>query len=309
MIHIDFQGGAHGNYLEFICNKIAGVVEPGTLPFNALGASHNKSYNSSQIFFASHYSYTPDSRYPWRFNRIISIQVKTDDLLPLTQVSLLRAGDRGYDNNQLEIDTFNKLNNKDYAWMLDTLIGSFFTNQISDSYNAVKDPLWPDVHCLDDFYQLPEHIRSECIHQHGLKLLELSEKNPNCPRSVLREFFQIGFQIPSKHGFMSRQQNVRYSVDDDVYVFPFRSFYDIKEFLNEIKQIAEWAGMIYDCEDQIALIHREFLTRQPYKDSKHRCDDLVKKIIGNEPLGLLNVTMIEEAYINAALGRDYFQGD
>lgn len=309
MIHIDFQGGAHGNYLEFVCNKIAGVVEPEARPFNILGSSHEKPYHSPQIFFASHYSYIQDNRYPKIFNRFISIQVKTDDLLPLTQVSLLRAGDRGYDNNQLEIDTFNKLNNKDYKWVLDTLIDSFFTNRISDSYNAVKDPSWPDVHCLDDFYQLPDHIREECIHQHGLKLLELSEKNPNCPRSVLREFFQIGFQNPLDHGFMSQQQKVRYSPNDAVYIFPFGSFYDTKEFLHEIKQVAEWAGMIYDCEDQLALIHREFLTRQPYKDSKHKCDDIVKKIIGNEPLGALKVTMIEEAYINAALGWDYFQGD
>ena len=26
MIHIDFQGGAHGNYLEFVCNKFLASV-------------------------------------------------------------------------------------------------------------------------------------------------------------------------------------------------------------------------------------------------------------------------------------------
>jgi hypothetical protein len=60
MIHIDFQGGAHGNYLEFVCNKIAGVIEPGILPFNVSGAAHKKSYQAEQVFFAGHYSYDPE---------------------------------------------------------------------------------------------------------------------------------------------------------------------------------------------------------------------------------------------------------
>ena len=145
MIHIDFQGGAHGNYLEFVCNKIAGVVEPGTLPFNSLGSSHNKPYQLPKVFSAWHYSYAPDIRHPKLFNKIISIKIKPDDLLPLNQISLLRAGDYGYDNDRLEIDTFNKLNNQHYRWVLDQLLDGFFTNQIRDSYNAVRDPSWPDV--------------------------------------------------------------------------------------------------------------------------------------------------------------------
>ena len=224
MIHIDFQGGAHGNYLEFVCNKIAGVVEPGALPFNSLGASHNKPYQSPQVFTAWHYSYTLHSEYPKLFHKIVSIHIKPNDLLALTQVSLLRAGNHGYDNDQLEVDTFNKLNNKTYRWVLEQLIDGFFTDQIRRSYDAVKDPSWPEVNNLDDFNQLPEHIRTECIQQHGLVLLELSEDKPDCPRSVLREFFKIGFQTPEQQGFLQQQNKAIYSSEDDVYVFPFKCF-------------------------------------------------------------------------------------
>ena len=94
MIHIDFQGGAHGNYLEFVCNKIAGVATG--MPFNSIGASHNKVYTGKKIFYADHYTWWPK---PIVFDKIISIQIGKDDLLPLQQVSLLRAGDFGYDNN------------------------------------------------------------------------------------------------------------------------------------------------------------------------------------------------------------------
>lgn len=305
MIHIDFQGGAHGNFLEFVCNTIAGVVNPGTWPFNTLGASHNKSYRLPKVFFSGHYSYV--DTYIKQFNKIISIHIEPDDLLPLNQVSLLRAGDYGYDNDHLEVDTFNKLNNINYRWVLDQLIDGFFTNQIRSSYDAVKDPSWPDVTSLDDFDQLPEHIRTECIQQHGLVLLELSEKTPDCPRFVLREFFKIGFQNPSQQGFIARQKNVVYDVSNDVYTFPFRSFYNKTEFLSEIKKVAAWSGITYDCEHEIEMLHNEFLKRQLYKDSKNKCDEIVKKLKRNEQLGTLTVTLLEEAYINAVLGYDYFR--
>jgi hypothetical protein len=305
MIHIDYQGGAHGNYLEFVCNMVAGVVDSSTLPFNLLGAAHEKSYRSEQIFYAQHYSYDPE-RYPKRFNNIISIQVDTDDLLPLTQISLLRAGDYGHDNDNLEVNTFNKLNNIDYRWVLDQLVDGFFSDQIRRSYDAVKDPSWPDVNSLDDFDQLPGHIRTECIQEHGLVLLELTEAKPDCPRSVLREFFRIGFENPSQQGFLERQTKIMYEVDEDVYVFPFRCFYNKIEFLEEIKKVATWAGIVYNCENEISRLHDEFLTRQPYQHSKQKCDQIVQSIRNNQPFDS-TPTMLEEAYINATLGWDYFQ--
>ena len=305
MIHIDFQGGAHGNYLEFVCNKIAGIVEPDASPFNSLGASNNKPYCGDQIFLSGHYSYNPEV-YVKQFNKIISIQIQVDDLLLLTQISLLRAGDHGYDNDQLEINTFNKLNNDDYGWVLDQLIEGFFTGQIRNSYDAVKDPSWPDINSKDDFNHLPEHIRTECIQQHGLVLLELSDSNPDCPRPVLREFFKIGFQDPHQQGFVKRQKKVRYTLDEDVHVFPFGCFYNKIEFLEEIKKIAAWAGIVYNCENEISQLHDEFLTRQPYRNSKQKCDQIVQSIRNNQQSDS-TPTMLEEAYINATLGWDYFQ--
>lgn len=305
MIHIDFQGGTHGNFLEFVCNKIAGVVEHNTLPFNRQGASHDQIYCAEPVFFAGHYSYLPNTYRT--FKRIISIQINPNDLLPLSQISLLRAGDYGYDNDQLEINTFNKLNNENYRWVLDTLIDGFFTNQIRNSYDAVRDPTWPNVNSLGDFYQLPDHIRTECIQQHRLVLLELSENNPDCPRSVLREFFKIGFQNPSQHGFITRQQKAVYQEDDDVHVFPFGCFYDTDRFLLEIQKVADWADVPYHCEQEVSDIHEIFLSKQPYKDSKNKCDRLIKDIIDGGQSTPVTVTMLEEAYINAVLGQDYYQ--
>jgi hypothetical protein len=204
MIHIDFLGGAHGNYLEFVCNKFLAKVQCPETPFNVHGASHNKLYSSQQYFFARHYSYVS---VPLIYNKIITIKADHTDLLPLSQISFLRAGDYGYDNNQLEFNTYNKLNNNIYRWALNNLIDGFFKDQIANSYNAIKDSSWPDVVTMSDFNQLPDHIRAECLEQHRLVLLELSAEHPDCPRSVLREFFEIGFRCCLPISFFHRQRN------------------------------------------------------------------------------------------------------
>jgi len=303
MIHIDFQGGAHGNYLEFICNVVAGI-EVDRLPFNQLGASHNKFYKSQQIFYAGHYSY---SNVPFTFDKIVSIQINTTDLLQLQQISLLRAGDYNYDNNLLEINTFNKLNTVHYKWVLDTLIDNFFVDQVRQSYNAVKDTSWPDINTIDDFKKLPIWIQDECRIQHNLKLFELSSELPDCPREVLREFFQIGFENPTKMGFMARQLDVKYSESLQIYIFPFSCFYDTTQFLIETKKLADWAQLSYNCQDRIIKIHEEFLIRQPYKDSKLRCDNLLEQILTNNSVVLPELDLLEEAYINAKLQWNYFK--
>lgn len=300
MIHIDFQGGAHGNYLEFVCNKIAGISVG--MPFNLTGAAHAKKYRGKRMFYADHYSFLPK---PFKFNKIISIQIDVDDLLSLQQISLLRSGDYGYNNDQLEVDTYNKLNNVDYCWMLTEIVKNFFTNQIQDSYNAVKDPNWPDVTTMQEFEQLPKLIKKECIEQHKLELLEISPTHPDCPRSVLREFFQIGFQQPAHHGFITRQQKIKYDESKQIYVFPFRCFYNKNNFLEEVKKIADWAEISYTCQDDIVHLHDEFLQRQPYKNSKSKCNTAIIQIHNGGKI-LSTVDLLEEAYINAKLGWNYF---
>lgn len=303
MIHIDFIGGAHGNFLEFVCNVVAGV-ETNASPFSGTGTSHNKQYLSPPIFHAGHLSY---DAMPLRFNRVIAIKITEDDLLPLSQISLLRAGDYGYDNNELEINTYHKLNNRHYRQVLDTLLDSFFTSQVSDSYNAVKDPSWPEVYTLSDFQNLPEHIRKECAEIHKLELLELSEEQPDCPRHILREFFQISFEHPESSGFMKQQQLMTYNDAVEVYVFPFGAFYDTAQFLDQIKSIATWANIQYTTQDRIKELHRAFLDKQPFKDSKHKCDSVVQQLINNTIQLPGDLTMMEEAYVNAMLRKNGYE--
>ena len=295
MIQIDFQGGAHGNYLEFVLNSMCGVTED-QLPFNIAGASHSKRYVDKKVFYAGHYSYLGKDL----ANKVVSIQIDIIDLLPLCQISLLRAGDYGYDNNKLEFDTYNKLNNPNYKWVLDKLIDGFFKHQIQTSYNNVREPTWPDVTSLQEFEQLPDHIRKECKDVHKLELFELSAQYPDCSRSILREFFQIGFENTAQQGFMYLQRTMLNYGDRDVYIFPFACFYNTDKFIEELKQVAHWAGITYNNYNNTIHLHQEFLKRQPYAHSKTRCDAIVQDIIHNRETETAR-DLLEEAYINAQL--------
>ena len=300
MIHIDFQGGAHGNFLEFVCNRHLGAVAVSGTPFNAAGASHHKVYISEPMFRSDHYT-TQGKLDQLRDCQVISIQITADDLLPLSAISLLRAGDFGIDNDQLEIDTYHKLNNTSYQGVLETLKSSFFKDQIKHSYDAVKDPSWPDVYTVEDFNSLPDWIQQECRDQHQLKLLVLDEHHPHCERQVLREFFKLGFRDPKQSGFMQAQQDMIYDDSAQVYVFPFACFYDSENFVKEIIQLGSFCGL--DMIDLAGLIelHQDFLSRQPYKDIKIQCDRMLDDIVMGSDFDIPKLDLLCESYLTARL--------
>lgn len=132
-ISIDYVAGSHGNFLEYVCNKFIAGISIDNEPFNQLGASHNKdkNYYNQAVFRANHYSeldlpMTPD---------VIRIIFEQSDLLILSSISLLRAGQTGdgIDNNLLEIDTYNKLNNSHYKDLVYSINKSYPEYAISES--------------------------------------------------------------------------------------------------------------------------------------------------------------------------------
>jgi hypothetical protein len=156
------------------------------------------------------------------------------------------------------------------------------------------------VHSLKDFANLPEVIKAECKHIHNLKLLELTEEQPHCPRHILREFVQLGFENPDQHGFIKRQKQIQYPQHWPRFEFNFSNFYNQKKFMDHVKAIASWANISYNDWHKIENLHQEFLTRQPYKNCKSICDQIVEDLCNGKNFQS-KLTMIEEAYVNAQL--------
>ena len=305
MIYIDFQGGAHGNFLEFVCNKfLANVSAIEGDPFNHLGAAHNKRYLSSKKFLCGHYSFDKPNK-SFESSKIISIQLCNEDLLALSSISLLRAGDYNINNDELHLDTYNKFNNKDYRWVLDTILEKFFNKQIFQSYSAIKDESWPIVKNLKDFKILPDWIQKECVDVHNLRLLELSPESPNCPRDILREFFKIGFKFPDESGFIKQQQKMQYKSSNDVYVFPFSSFYSTERFVNELSNISKWSAYNFFPSTDFYDLHGKFLENQLHKNSKKQCDKILARIQAKEIFDFENLDLFQESYLTAHIENVY----
>jgi hypothetical protein len=125
IIPIDFVAGSHGHFLEVTLNKFFGFT-PVFDSFTNNGTSHvaPSEYVNQRVFQAEHWF----ELYPDKIKnvpKLISIRHSAEDLLLLSSVSLLRAGDLGLDNDQLEVDTYNKLNNIFYKDTLDLILKSY----------------------------------------------------------------------------------------------------------------------------------------------------------------------------------------
>lgn len=299
-ISIDFQGGMHGHFLEYMCNRfLAGIEIKEGLPFNELGAAHNKTYKKPKQFECGHFSTDPA---PLTSHCVIAVKVSPQDLLVAQCVSLLRAGDYNMSPNELELDTYNKLNNRNYRWVLDNLLEKYFQNQVVESYRAVMDPSWPMITSIKQYHELPEHIRQECETQHELKLFEFTAQQPDCSRHILREFFKFGFLDPDRHGFMTQQQKFVYAPGVKVYEFPFSNFYDTDRFQEQLDKIAHWTGYHTEySQTEFLDTHREFLMRQPYKDAKLRCDAIFDRVARMELFVIPELNVIEEAYLESCI--------
>ena len=252
-ICIDFYPGSHGNFLEFVCNKMAGVNAVNNDPFSPSGAAHNKHYaeTEQQVFFADHW-WAKKSTLPT--TKILSISFTADDALSLEQISFLRSGPYKFDTNMLENNTYHKLNNEYFRPLLDLIIAEYF----------------------------------------------IDESRPDCPRYILRDYFErhMGMRILNTH-----RRYLVYEEYKDVYKFPYSIMYNENQFVEELKKVADWADLQYNDYDSIRKLHSQFLEKQPYKDSKQKCDQVINNILNKIDTGPDALNLFEESYVNAELVR------
>jgi len=126
IIPIDFVAGTHGHFLEIVLNKFFNTASVDFDPFDDLGASHKvtNEYLDTRAFVAQHWFEQASAQLP-KFDKMISIQFDQDDLLLVSSVSLLRAGNTGIENDLLEIDTVRKLDNKFYSSLLTEILTAY----------------------------------------------------------------------------------------------------------------------------------------------------------------------------------------
>jgi len=130
-ISIDFVAGSHGNFLEYACNKFIAKIPANFDPFTSLGTSHNKpdEYSKQRMFYAYHFS---EYNVPTT-ESVVRITFESDDLLLLSSITWLRAGDMNIDCDLLETNTYYKLKNTTYEYVLMSLNTAYPFLNLSES--------------------------------------------------------------------------------------------------------------------------------------------------------------------------------
>lgn len=278
-----------------MCNTVLFGIDAKGSPFDALGASHNKQYKRQPNIISDHFT----EHHEVLFNsNIISIQISKNDLLPLSMISLLRAGNHNINN--IDNNTYNKLDNNNYRHVLDTLIDSYTETNL-DTYKIIKDEHWPDINTITDFANLPKNIKEECINIHQYYPFELTALTPDCPAFAIRDMFKQGFKNPDNTGFISRQREMLYDNSNNLLYFPYHAFYDELEFINEIVKVANFFNIKSFNLTHLNKLHSEFTSNQPYKFVKFKCDNILLRLYNSETINFTGLDILEESYIEAKL--------
>lgn len=265
-ILIDFAGGTHGNFLEYLLNKFY-YSEDWSPPFTDIGTSYNKEYNPpDKKFFAGHFAReeNPDrelfSEYVNRSQKVIMITYESTELLQMALNSIYRAGDSKIDIDNLENNTYNKLMKFNfYHELMETL---------NKSYN-----------------------------------LQCSEVNPDVPRYILREFFKFAFKYDMINSYITSQNSAeKFLQNKDVFKFPYKSFFDFDLLVVELNKIAEYYNLTLAI-DQIYLkqIHNTFLNRIIGLSDTAICDTIINNINDNIDINIPKLNLFQESYINGKL--------
>jgi hypothetical protein len=252
-IPIDFVAGSHGNYLETVCNHGFGYTGPED-NFTDAGTSHQKSseYNANKVFIANHwFELYPETLQ--NFDTIISITFSQDDLLLLSSISLLRAGDFDIENDSLEHNTVAKLSRPEYCETLKLLYNSY--------------PF-------------------------------LDQRNPDIPRTVLREFYKFGFKNPAVSGYWLKRTQMKYPRNSQTFEFKFESFYNTNKFVESLQNVSRFLDKNFVFDDAFYTRHEKFLSFIPYIDHKQQCDRLIRYVLNRTPAEIPELSLFQESYIN-----------
>ena len=303
MIPIIFYAGTHGNFTEFVLNKILhGDQIYRTNPLGVLGTSHAQLDDANYLSHKTFVCYHPEHFDFILSQPFIKINFDSSEDLFVIQLSLKRGADHGIDLDHLEHMTYQKLFEK-YGYYGKGFPGP---NNIIDDINKftdltpyynIKDDAWPRINSVEDFYNLPTHILEECANVFGYKPICISESRPDAPRWVLRSIFKSWFYdqstLPSTKMSLIEEHGTCYNLQ-------LRNLYDVDKFKQEIISIGKFFNLDMNLDNFSHQVHQRFVDMIPYKESKHKCQRIINSIHSHENYQI-SLNVLEEGYVNYCL--------
>jgi hypothetical protein len=133
----------------------------------------------------------------------------------------------------------------------------------------------------------------------------LNRNELSIPRNILREFFKFGFRSPEIHGLWAEQKKMQYHPHSKVFVFDYKSFYNIDDFIFKIKNLEKFLDIEFDFSSDLYHYHQKFLNFNPFINHKKVCDNIIESIQSNTNIKISNLSLLQESYINGNLERIY----
>ena len=310
-IKIIFYPGTHGHYLEFVLNTLANKRKYVDNPIDLAGTFHNATdYGGDTYVKNIHFK----CHHPGNFDRssvdplkdlkqdefFIKINFGPEENVTVQQLALRRGPNISIEFELLTGDTYNTLLNK-----VDTTDNSNTTaleiidniNQYSDftPYNNIKNPDWPSINSVDDFWNLPEHIINTCVNVFNFAPFYLDKKNTNAPSWVLRDLFKSWCyqEAPSELTAFALCNNTQFP---NMYSLHLRNIYDTALFKQELINIGNWCGLDFDLTYFSEDIHNDYVSKVPNKNSRQLCESVFDAVKNNECLPI-SLNIYEESYL------------
>ena len=270
-ILIDFPGGAHGNFLEFLLNKFY-YSEDWPDPFTSTGSSHRKPYDPGHVkFHANHFARTQVGKTEYVVNTLnnnnnvimVTIDPNSDNILLLVINMLWRGGDDQIDIESIEHNTYNKFSAPDKRQYISELIKR--------------------------------------------RNLQCSETNPDLAREIIRDEFKFMFKDHNNNGYYLEQLRAEQLLKDkNVYRFPHSAFLNYDMLLVEINNIALHYGVKLNVDPgDLLRIHTAFMSQLTHVNDKAVCDSIIDAIVNSVDITIPKLNVLQEAYIDATLERVY----
>jgi hypothetical protein len=129
-------------------------------------------------------------------------------------------------------------------------------------------------------------FKNTVVNDHGVKV--------DYPRSVIRNYFYSMFDDHDNGLGMFTQFD---TTPTKVHYFPFRAFFDIGYFYQELDKIARFLGLNFYPTTALGNLHAEFLALNQGLHSEIKCKQVWQNILHGKPANI-QLNLIEEAWIN-----------
>jgi hypothetical protein len=114
------------------------------------------------------------------------------------------------------------------------------------------------------------------------------------PRSAVRNYF---YSMLGDHNNGLGMFTNFLPTAANVYNFPFRAFFDIGQFYNELNKISKFLGLNFYPTVDLGKLHSEFVARNQGFQSETKCKEIWQAILLGKQMPI-TLNLIEEAWIN-----------